>query len=593
MAEMYMNQLLDEELILEEVKQVTLDTYYSFFINRDISKLAHHLKEDVCWFSGKGNISVKSRKEVLALMSEKLKEIPSNCILKVVAIQANRIGEDSFSACGELEIRIPYKAELIYISLRFIMNMVKIKGHLLICNVFDFLNNQRNLELKAQSQKSSGNTKDSRYDSLTGFYTLEYFKDTLRLFLDQVKVNGGYALLYTDISNFEKLNNLYGLQQADRVLVGLSKLLMKINRKVICGCRSVADHFLLLIEADSEMAIRRDVTRLCKEFDVGIGNRLPDAVLKLGIGVYIISNYTISVDRMVELANVARKSLRFLNSSHIAFYDPKLYQHAETIKRIERQMEKALTDGEFKVFLQPKYNLVTGSIVGAEALIRWIRPDGSMVYPDEFIPVFEKNGFIRQIDFFVLGETCRMLKRRLSEHKRCVPISVNQSRVLLKNKDYTMQIANVLEEYNTPPELIELELTERLFSDKLGDMAIMMHELKDIGIRWSIDDFGTGYSSLNLLKELPVDIIKIDKAFLDETETSEVSRLIIRKTVELTRELKKLVVCEGVETEEQADYLRTIHCDIAQGFLYARPMAMNDFEKMLDQESDDFQPVTG
>ena len=158
MAEMYMNQLLDEELILEEVKQVALDTYYSFFINRDISKLAHHLKEDVCWFSGKGNISVKSRKEVLALMSEKLKEIPSNCILKVVAIQANRIGEDSFSACGELEIRIPYKAELIYISLRFIMNMVKIKGHLLICNVFDFLNNQRNLELKAQSQKSSGNT---------------------------------------------------------------------------------------------------------------------------------------------------------------------------------------------------------------------------------------------------------------------------------------------------------------------------------------------------------------------------------------------------------------------------------------------------
>jgi EAL domain-containing protein (putative c-di-GMP-specific phosphodiesterase class I) len=165
-----------------------------------------------------------------------------------------------------------------------------------------------------------------------------------------------------------------------------------------------------------------------------------------------------------------------------------------------------------------------------------------------------------------------------------VPISVNQSRVLLNSDTYTSDVALVLNSYHTPPELIELELTERIFSDSLDEMADMMSKLKKIGIKWSIDDFGTGYSSLNLLKKLPVDIIKIDKAFLDETETSNVSKIIIRKTVELTQELEKKVVCEGVETEEQAEYLKEIHCDVAQGYLYAKPMPMEAFEKLLDAQ---------
>jgi EAL domain-containing protein (putative c-di-GMP-specific phosphodiesterase class I) len=142
----------------------------------------------------------------------------------------------------------------------------------------------------------------------------------------------------------------------------------------------------------------------------------------------------------------------------------------------------------------------------------------------------------------------------------------------------------VLGKYDIPCEYIELELTERIFQDNLTEMAEMMGELKKSGIRWSIDDFGTGYSSLNLLKELPVDVIKIDKSFLDETETSEKSKIIIRKTVELTQELDKHVVCEGVETESQADYLRDISCDMAQGYLYARPMPMDEFECLLNKE---------
>lgn len=207
-----------------------------------------------------------------------------------------------------------------------------------------------------------------------------------------------------------------------------------------------------------------------------------------------------------------------------------------------------------------------------------------MEYPDEFIPIFEKNGFIVELDFYMMEAVCNMIKRRLDAGKTCVPISINQSRVLLNNEEYPNRFAKMLKCYSIPPEYLELELTERIFKEDLSEMARIMGELKELGIRWSIDDFGTGYSSLNLLKELPVDIIKIDKSFLDETETSETSKIIIRKTVELTQELSKSVVCEGVETESQADYLRGIQCDVAQGYLYAKPMPMTEFEQLLDEE---------
>ncbi len=184
-----------------------------------------------------------------------------------------------------------------------------------------------------------------------------------------------------------------------------------------------------------------------------------------------------------------------------------------------------------------------------------------------------------------------MLRRRLINNKICFPISINQSRVLLNSETYTTDVAMVLNSHDTPPDLIELELTERIFSDSLDEMAKMMSVLKDLGIRWSIDDFGTGYSSLNLLKKLQREMgltyifITHDLSVVNyfaETETSNVSKIIIRKTVELTQELDKMVVCEGVETEEQASYLKAIHCDLAQGYLYSKPMPMEEFERLMD-----------
>lgn len=428
------------------------------------------------------------------------------------------------------------------------------------------------------------NESECGYDSLTGLYDLDTFKTVVQRFLKEQNPKTHFALLYTDITHFERINNLYGIRLADTLLEDLASAISEIQFGLRFYCRSVADHFLILVDFQDKEKLGYGLEEFCREFNAMVMERFPDAVPRLGIGAYVIYDNTEPIDDMVEKANAARKSLRGRSSVRVAYYNPVDLGKHHRAKEIEKDMHRAMGAGEFEVYLQPKYDLVTKKMVGAEALVRWIKEDGSTIYPDEFIPVFEKNGFIRQLDFYMLEHVCAMLRRRLAEHKKCLPISVNQSRVLLNSDTYTTDVAFVLNSYNTPPDLIELELTERIFSDSLDDMADMMGVLKDLGVKWSIDDFGTGYSSLNLLKKLPVDIIKIDKAFLDETETSNVSKIIIRKTVELTRELDKMVVCEGVETEAQANYLKEIHCDVAQGYLYARPMPMDEFEKVMDSQ---------
>ncbi len=422
------------------------------------------------------------------------------------------------------------------------------------------------------------------YDEMTGVLHLAAFKDRMSAYIPATSEGRSLALVCTDIDNFEKINNVYGLQKADVLLTEMAQMLKEAGQDILQCCHSVADHFIFSIQYEDMDSLKRRLDGICKDFDQKIATRYKEETPRFGMGVHLVTDQDESVDKMVEYANVARKSLRIQKDKRVVIYDAKVNERMKRVSWIEANMHRALEDREFKAFLQPQYNLETGKVVGAEALVRWIRPDGSMIYPDNFIPLFEENGFILQLDFFVLAEVCNMISRRIREKKPCVPISVNQSRILFQDDDYVGKVAGTLAYYDTPPRYIEMELTERIFRDDLTDLAEKMTELKNLGVRWSIDDFGTGYSSLNLLKDLPVDIIKIDKSFLDGTDASETCKIIIRKTVELTQELDKIVVCEGVETENQAEYLRGIRCDMMQGNLYAKPMPMDEFEALLDKE---------
>lgn len=579
---------LDDCLIEKRVRKIALDHFIAYYVRHDMQGVVENLDENVRFIGTKAYLIAHNREEFLNLMQKEIEDIPTDCVVKVIMAEAAPMKHACYSVNGELEIRIPYQAKVIYQNLRFSMTVLQHEAGFRIASIHTAVTGGEQ-SLREQHEASIQSIAEDmadqyRYDILTGLYTLDAFKEEMAKCFRQTDGNEKFALLCTDIKHYERINNLYGLKRADQVLTELSAILTTSSRTVKLCCRSVADHFIILVTYNEVGRLKLLLKKICDAFDERIAEEYADARPKLGIGVYLIPNLTENIGTMVEYANIARKSLRMKRGMRIAFYDASVYMRMEKVRKIEALMKGALADGEFKVYYQPKYDLVNEKIVGAEALCRWIRSDGTVVYPDEFIPVFEKNGFIVKLDFHMLDETCGMIQRRLGEKKLCVPVSINQSRVLLGDDGYVEKIASVLEKYNTPSEYIELELTERIFKDNLSDIGHMMGRLKNRGIRWSIDDFGTGYSSLNLLKELPVDIIKIDKSFLDETETSETSKTIIRKTVELTQELHKKVVCEGVETESQADYLRDICCDIAQGYLYAKPMPMHEFEQLLDKE---------
>ena len=583
-------KMLNKQMMEEQVKQIALNHFYAYYVRHDMEDMLANVDAEVQWIGSKDYYVAHNREEFRNLLAKELEKVPYECIMKVIEAKTVTMAPDCYNVTGELELRLPYCANIYYTNFRFSMIVRWESNRFYIVSIHTSTTGESVLiedldKMEQRMKKMAVDIKEQdRYDTVTGLLHLDAFKEKVEEHLKQSELDISYAMICTDISNFERVNNLYGFQKADQLLADTATLLTSCSKDVCLCCRSVADHFVALISYKELLFLKRLLEVLCSEFEERIGKLYADAYIQLGLGVYMISNRQEPVEKMVEYANVARKSLRLKKKSRIAIYDAKVYSQMQRVGRIERSMKDALENREFKAYLQPKYNLESGRIVGAEALVRWIHKDGTMVYPDEFIPVFEKNGFIVNLDFYILGEICKMIQRRVQAKKSCVPISINQSRVLLQEKDYVSKVAGVLAHYNTPPRYIELELTERIFRDDLTELADMMDKLRTIGVRWSIDDFGTGYSSLNLLKELPVDIIKIDKSFLDETESSETSKIIIRKTVELTQELDKTVVCEGVETENQADYLRGIRCDMAQGYLYAKPMPMDEFENLMDKE---------
>lgn len=425
----------------------------------------------------------------------------------------------------------------------------------------------------------------TNYDVVTGRYRIEKFKAELRRILDEEKKEYDgfiYAILYMDICNFKNINDIYGYSLGDQVLYELSEIIRKRDNYII-GCRDFADNMISVLKFDSRENCVDQLLHIEEEFNRS-QKRFLRHTTNLTTGIYFINNCSLNISQMIDNANLARKYIKEQPNCRYGVFDENLEQHFIQNQQIESSMEEALRHGEFKVFLQPKYDLATGRIVAAEALTRWQKPDQHFMVPDEFIPVFEKNGFITQVDFYVLEVVCKMLKERILEHQPYVSVSINQSRYLLHDEHYVDKIKHMIDQYDIPSRILEFELTESLFFEDSKAMIEIMHRLKQLGVSVSIDDFGSGYSSLNVLKDVPADIIKIDKEFLNASGDPKESEIIIRKTIEMAKELHKKVVCEGVETKQQADFLKEVECDLVQGYLYAKPMPMEEFFDLLEQE---------
>ena len=281
---------------------------------------------------------------------------------------------------------------------------------------------------------------------------------------------------------------------------------------------------------------------------------------------------------------MAKKTIGQMHKSTYAFYSDFMRQKAIEEKNLENEMEAALEDKQFCIFLQPQIDLATKKIVSAEALVRWIHPEKGMIPPFKFIPVFENNGFISKLDLFVWEEAARTLKKWRDQNQIMVPIAINLSRVDVEQEIVMEQLLSLSDKYNLGSQWIKMELTESVYSEEGNLIMRRMKDIQEHGFKVAVDDFGSGYSSLHMLKKMPIDILKIDKSFLDVDMNMDIKdEIVIRDVISMGKHLNLQIIVEGVETQEQSDFLESVGCDIVQGYYYGRPMPVEEFERVLKE----------
>ncbi|MBQ7477242.1 MAG: EAL domain-containing protein [Selenomonadaceae bacterium] len=346
-------------------------------------------------------------------------------------------------------------------------------------------------------------------------------------------------------------------------------------------------HLICFCKSESDEKIFDWATKIIESYsymDTADANARIVIHMKAGISRY---DENLDINQAIGRAVIACQQNA---SNEVKLFDEKLEETLTTEHDIENRMIYALENDEFKAWYQPKYDIKTRRIVGAEALVRWISPETGFMSPGKFIPLFEQNGFVIQVDYYILEKTCQLQRERLDAGKEVVPISVNQSRLHMTEDGYLDKMRAIIEKYNLPPNLIELEITETMFGDFDKKAARQNAEriitgLKEIGFMISVDDFGAGYSSFSLLSSLPMDILKIDRSVLTGADTSQKMKKILGKVIELGQSLGMGVICEGIETVEEENLLLSLGCRYGQGFLNAKPMPVNDFIAFFEKRN--------
>ena len=419
-------------------------------------------------------------------------------------------------------------------------------------------------------------------DTLTGGRTKR------RYFIDSEKVvrksnPDNWAVIVFDIDKFKFINDRLGYEEGNRMLERLYKTISDHLEPYETYARISDDNFACTVKNGSDSDLENRLNNIFAEFDRRNSLFVSYPVLFSAgqcVDRYDMVDFNVAIDR----CNIAKKTIKGRHSNAIAFYDGKMHDNALREKDFENVMPTALKEHEFMCYIQPKYGTNSRHIEGGEALIRWNSKEFGFVFPDQFIPISEKNGFVVELDFFILEEVCKAMRRWIDKGITPVVISVNQSRMHLNNDDYIWRLREIVDKYGIPYEYIELELTESVFTENADLMLKIMQKLHDIGFKLSIDDFGSGYSSLNMLKDIPADVVKIDREFFNGTVNSQKGRAVISTVVDLAKNLDMQVISEGVETVEQVDFLQDIECHMVQGYFFAKPMPIKEFEELWTKD---------
>lgn len=421
------------------------------------------------------------------------------------------------------------------------------------------------------------------YDPITGLVKYDIFLERAEEIYQQDRSNTQYLLLYADMQNFKYFNEFFGYSAGDEVLRLFEKHFMTKNEYNLLGCRVFSDYFIALVKAGKNTTCRKliqTIENLNFAFTKKIQRQYIDARIKIAVGAIFIHDKSIGIKTYVDNANQARKAAKESREICVVF-DEEMEKQKKKKLLIANRAEEALKANEFYIVLQPKMNLETKQIVGAEALVRWKDSRGNEYYPNQFIPIFEDNGFVTKLDFYVYTKVCEYIRGRLDQKLKVVPISVNVSRVHLSQANFARKIKRLVNQYQIPPQYLEFELTESVFLQHSEEARSTMKQLKDEGFVVSMDDFGSGYSSLNLLTTVDFDIIKLDKEFLTETIISQKDEVVIRSIIQMAKLMNMLTLCEGVETQEQAETLMRLKCDLVQGYYFGRPMSISRFNELM------------
>ena len=413
-------------------------------------------------------------------------------------------------------------------------------------------------------------------DSLTGLLSYERFRENGQKLIG---TEAHWALVSTDIQNFKYVNEVLSYQEGDNILRMFASNLLFLEGEDALHARVTGDRFLTLIACgEDQRAFAGEVRRNIDSFVTLQKQRNEDVKIVLRTGIYFLEKECKGIDMAIDRANLARQSVGQTLTSETHVYSREIVEARSVSNEILGTMEKALDNGDFQVWMQPKVDLRTGKLCGAEALVRWMRDGKVLFYPDEFIPIFENSGFVTSLDFYVLEETCRcMLNWQRRGWQNISRISVNLSAVDVLQGGVANAITNIVDSAHLPHELLEFELTETAYFKNSTVTAQVMEQLKREGFVTSVDDFGSGYSVMNMLINMPASVVKIDRMFMLNSIKTPKGCTFLKKIIGMIHELGYRVLCEGIETKEQFELLRGMDCDEGQGYYFDRPLPTEDF----------------
>lgn len=392
-----------------------------------------------------------------------------------------------------------------------------------------------------------------------------------------------FAIVRFDIEGFKIINQLFGTSEGDSILkfiaVKLQEIIEPLKNSAYCRISSDVFAFAVPYENDELLnSVIDTLTAAVKMYPLNFD-------INLSFGIYIAENSEYSVRHMLDRAGVAQKTTKNNYKTHVSYFDEALREQEEIELTIVSEMKRALENGEFKIYLQPKCDMRTGKIIASEALVRWLHPEKGLISPRRFIPIFENNGFITELDYYIFDTTCKQIAKWRDEGFEIFPVSVNVSRADLYDPNLFTNILKIVDGHGVPHEFIEFELTESSFISDSHKLVELTYNLQKAGFHVLMDDFGSGYSSLNSLKDIKVDVIKIDIDFLPNSKDDERAAKILASVVAMANALEVKVIVEGVETREQADFLISIGAFEAQGYYFFRPMPVEDYEKAVENQT--------